>query len=153
MDEIKKDLKYYLSLPYTIEIFRDNDEDNPGWVAKVVELPGCITQGDTFEELGEMIEDAMRGWVEIALADGIPVPEPRPRAEFSGKFVVRLPKSLHRELAETAERENVSLNAYVSAALAKAVGRSGMEGKPAASETSAPTLVNWPKLSDPARRI
>ncbi|PKO12715.1 MAG: toxin-antitoxin system HicB family antitoxin [Chloroflexi bacterium HGW-Chloroflexi-10] len=150
---MEKDLKYYLSLPYTIEIFRDNDEENPGWVAKVVELPGCITQGDTFEELGEMIEDAMRGWVEIALADGISVPEPRARAEFSGKFVVRLPKSLHRELAETAERENVSLNAYVSAALAKAVGRSGVEGNPAASETSTPTLVNWPKLSDPARRI
>jgi antitoxin HicB len=112
----------YLRLPYTIEVIRDNDEENPGWVARVVELPGCITQGDTFEELREMIEDAMRGWIEVALEDGIPIPEPRPVDEYSGKFVVRVPKSLHRELVEAAEREGVSLNAFVGVALGRAVG-------------------------------
>jgi antitoxin HicB len=111
----------YLQLPYTIEVIRD--EEGGGWVARVVELPGCITQGDTFEELGEMIQDAMRGWIEIALEDGIPVPEPRPLEEYSGKFVVRVPRSLHRELVEAAEREEVSLNAFVNVALAKAVGQ------------------------------
>jgi antitoxin HicB len=112
----------YLRLPYTIQVIRDDDEENPGWVARVVELPGCITQGDTFEELGEMIEDAMRGWIEVALEDGIPIPEPRPVEEYSGKFVVRVPKSLHRELVEAAEREGVSLNAFVSVSLGRAVG-------------------------------
>jgi predicted RNase H-like HicB family nuclease len=56
METQKKDLSYYLSLPYTIKVTRDNDEENPGWVARVVELSGCITQWDTFEELGEMKE-------------------------------------------------------------------------------------------------
>jgi len=107
----------YLKLPYTIEVFRD-DEDNPGWVARVVELPGCLTQGDTFEELGEMIEDAMRGWIEVALEDGIAVPEPRPDGDYSGKFVVRVPKSLHRRLVEQAGAEGVSLNQYINVALA-----------------------------------
>ena len=130
MENNNKDLEYYLSLPYTIEVIRDNDEENPGWVARVIELPGCITQGDTFEELREMIEDAIRSWVEIALEDGIPVPEPHHHEEFSGKFVVRLPKSLHRELAIIAERENVSLNAYVSSALGKAVGQYETNPKP-----------------------
>jgi antitoxin HicB len=82
----------YLKLPYTIEVFRDANEDDPGWVARVAELPGCLTQADTFEELGEMIEDAMRGWIEIALEDGTPVPEPRPDEAYSGKFVVRVPQ-------------------------------------------------------------
>jgi antitoxin HicB len=117
-----RNVEDYMRLPYTIEVVRDDDEENPGWVARVVELPGCITQGDTFEELGEMVEDAMRGWIEVALEDGIPIPEPRPVEEYSGKFVVRVPKSLHRELVEAAGREGISLNAFVSVALGRAVG-------------------------------
>lgn len=111
----------YLKLPYHIEVVYDNDEENPGWVARVRELRGCITQGDTFEELGEMIQDAMRGWLEIALEDNIPIPEPAPDEDYSGKFVVRLPRSLHRELAQRAEQEGVSLNQFVNVALARAV--------------------------------
>ena len=45
-----------------------------------------------------MIRDAMRGWLEVALEDGIPVPEPRPLEAYSGKFVARVPRSLHRDL-------------------------------------------------------
>jgi antitoxin HicB len=126
-------LEEYLTLPYHIEVIRDNDEENPGWVARVVELPGCITQGDTFEELGEMIEDAMRSWIGVALEDGIPVPEPKPEEDYSGKFVVRVPRSLHRQLAEAAEREGVSLNQFINVALGMAVGRA-----------SAPTPVTYP---------
>ena len=116
-----KSVEDYLKLPYHIEIIRDDDEENPGWVARVIELPGCITQGDTFEELGEMIDDAMRGWIGAALEDGIPIPAPAPDEEYSGKFVVRLPRSLHRQLAQTAEREGVSLNQLINVALARAV--------------------------------
>lgn len=71
-----------------------------------------------------MVQDAMQAWIESALEDGIPVPEPRKTAEFSGKFVVRVPRSLHRQLASAAERDGVSLNAYVSTTLAQAVGAS-----------------------------
>jgi antitoxin HicB len=118
-----KTVEDYLKLPYHIEIIRDDDEENPGWVARVIELPGCITQGDTFEELGEMIDDAMRSWIGVALEDGIPIPEPAPDEDYSGKFVVRLPRSLHRQLSETAEREGVSLNQFVNVALARAVAQ------------------------------
>ena len=117
----------YLKLPYHIEVIRDeSDENNTGWVAVVKELPGCITQGDTFEELGEMVEDAMRGWIEIMLEDGEPIPEPYPEEDYSGKFVVRVPRSLHRQLAEAAEREGVSLNQFINVALASAVGRTNV---------------------------
>ena len=67
----------YLHLPYTIEVLRDDDKDNPGWVAHVAEFPGCITQADTFEELGEMVVDAMRSWIEVSLQAGHPIPGPR----------------------------------------------------------------------------
>lgn len=117
-----KDVEYYMNLPYTIEVVRDRDDNYSGLYARVVELPGCMTQADDFEELSEMIEDAMRGWLEVALEDGLPIPEPRPTEDYSGKFVVRVPKSLHRELVASAEREGVSLNAYINVALARTVG-------------------------------
>ena len=69
-------IEEYLALPYTVEVFRDTNEDDPGWVARVVKLRGCLTQADTFEELGEMIEDAMRGWLTVAIEDGLDIPIP-----------------------------------------------------------------------------
>jgi antitoxin HicB len=118
----KRSVDDYLHLPYTIEVVREMDPDQPGWVARVLELPGCITQGDDFEELGEMIEDAMRGWIEVALEDGLDIPEPRSEEDYSGKFVVRVPKSLHHRLVQRAEREGVSLNQFINVVLAGAVG-------------------------------
>lgn len=119
----EKNLEYYLSLPYTIEVIPNQDEDGQVTLfARVVELPGCMTEADDFTELGEMIEDAKISWLETALEDGQPIPEPKPIEGYSGKFVVRVPKSLHRELVEAAEREGVSLNAFVNVALGRAIG-------------------------------
>lgn len=116
-----KDFEYYLALPYTIQIRREDDKT---WFAHVVELPGCMTEGDTVEEAAAMIRDAMAAWLEVALDEGQPIPEPRPLDEYSGRFVVRVPRSLHRDLVEAAEREGVSLNQYVTVALARAAGGS-----------------------------
>jgi antitoxin HicB len=122
MKENQRTLEYYMGLSYSIEVIRDSDDENPGWVARVKELPGCITQADSFEELEGMIRDALRSWIEVALEDGIPIPEPRFEEDYSGKFVIRLPKSLHRELVEQSEQEGVSLNTWVIQILAKSVG-------------------------------
>ncbi len=122
---MNKTLDYYLSLPYSIELTPDTEAG--GWVAAVRELPGCMSQGDTQAEALQMIQDALRGWLEIALEDGKPIPEPRPENDYSGKFVVRVPKSLHRRLAEAAAEDDVSLNHYVTTTLASAVGRKEKE--------------------------
>jgi antitoxin HicB len=122
-DKTKMSVEDYLKLPYTIEVTKDESEDYTGWFAKVEELPGCMTQADTFDELGEMIEDAKRAWIESALEDGAEIPLPRKAEDYSGKFVVRLPKSLHKQLVDTANQEGVSLNTYVNVALSQAVGR------------------------------
>jgi antitoxin HicB len=113
-------IDHYLSLPYTIEIIRDDEET---WFARVLELPGCMTEGDSVEDAAEMIQDAMRAWLEIALEDGRTIPEPRSSDEYSGRFVVRLPKSLHRDLVEASKRDGVSLNAYINTELARAICR------------------------------
>ena len=117
---MEKNLEYYMGLPYTIEMIYDSEH---AWFVRVKELPGCMSQGEDPNDAIEMIHDAMRGWLDISLEDGDPIPEPAPDEDYSGKFVVRLPRSLHRQLAETAEREGVSLNQLVNVSLARAVER------------------------------
>ena len=107
----KKDITYYMNLPYNVIIRKD---PYGGYFAKVEELEGCMTQGETYEETFKNIREAMELWLEDALEDGAKIPEPDiDEEEYSGKFVVRLPRTLHRKLARNAHKENVSLNQYV----------------------------------------
>lgn len=62
------------------------------------------------EEVAGNIRDAMEAWLTTALDRDIAIPEPE---SYSGKFVLRVPKSLHRKLAENARRENLSLNQFL----------------------------------------
>lgn len=119
---MKNDLEYYMALPYSLRLTPDADGT---WFVDVAELPGCMSVGDSPQDAVDMIRDAMRAWLEVALEDGIPVPEPRPIEAHSGRFVTRVPRSLHRDLVDAAERDGVSLNQFVSAALARAVGERG----------------------------
>jgi len=108
---MKKTVEEYMKLPYAIEI----TPDDGSYFVKVKELEGCMSVGDTRAEALEMIDDAMRGWLEIALEDGleIPLPEALREDKYSGKFALRMAKSLHRKLAEGAEQEGVSINQYM----------------------------------------
>jgi antitoxin HicB len=84
------------------------------------DLPGCLTQGDTLAEVAAMAEDARRLWIEVEYDRGNPIPLPSyPEDEYSGQFRLRLPRSLHRQLAESAAAEGVSLNQYVVMLLAR----------------------------------
>lgn len=125
----------YMALPYRIELIPDATDG--GFVVSMPELPGCISQGDSVEEAMEMIRDAQRGWLTVALEHGDPIPGPRPPEGYSGRFNVRVPRSLHRALAETADAEGVSLNLFVATALARAVDlpapEPGRPGRPKGS--------------------
>lgn len=114
---MNKTVEEYMKYPYTIELTPGDD----GYFVKVKELPGCMSVGDTRAEALEMIEDAMRGWLEVALEDGvaIPLPQAMQKGKFSGRFALRLPKGLHAALAEAAECEGVSLNQYMVTLLAE----------------------------------
>jgi len=105
-------IKDYMALPYNIVFRRVNDESGAYYFATVQELDGCMSDGETLEEAYANIQEAMEGWIETKLDAGLPVPEPLGTDKYSGKFVVRLPKSLHRRLAVEAEKEGVSLNQY-----------------------------------------
>lgn len=111
MDKIEE----FMKLPYTYELTQDPDV---GWGIRIKELPGCISQGETVEEALRMIKDAQHLWLEVELERGAIIPMPHQEEEFSGKFVVRIPRSLHKKLVEMAEEEGVSLNQIVNYLLA-----------------------------------
>jgi predicted RNase H-like HicB family nuclease len=104
--------KDYLKLPYSIIIRHLEDESGSYYFATVLELDGCMSDGATYAEAFSNIQEAMEGWIETKLSRGFPVPEPLDANQYSGKFVLRLPKSLHARLAISAEKEGVSLNQY-----------------------------------------
>jgi len=120
LTEEKMDAKKYLELPYHIVIQHIVDESGSYYFATVQELDGCMSHGSTYAEAFENIRDAMEGWITTKLENGFPVPEPFDDNRYSGKFVLRLPKSLHAQLALDAQREGVSLNQYTLYKLAGA---------------------------------
>ena len=105
-------LNDYLKLPYTRIIREINDESGHYWYGKILELNGCQSDGETSEEVLKNLDEALIGHLKILLEDGDIIPVPVPETEYSGKFLLRLPKTLHYKLAKEAENEGVSLNQY-----------------------------------------
>jgi predicted RNase H-like HicB family nuclease len=109
-------LEDYLALDYSLDVIADPDG---GYVLVYPDLPGCMTQVETLEEVGAAAQEIRHLWIETQYEDGFPIPLPSYPEEYSGKFNLRIAKSLHRRLAESAEREGVSLNQYTMSLLDK----------------------------------
>ena len=125
-----KDLEFYLNLNYPVTIHPDTDG---GFFAEIQELPGCMTQGETLEEVFEAIEDARHGWIQVAYENAQDIPLPRDMEEYSGRILLRIPKSLHGTLIYAAKRDGVSLNQYISSLLSSEVPRDVTKDKMVAS--------------------
>jgi len=115
-----KPLSFYIALNYP---FVAHVEEDGEYFVTFPDLPGCLTGAPTLEELPAMIREGSGLWLEGEYEDGHEMPLPtrwNPNDEdYSGKFNVRLPRSLHRALAEAAGRDGVSLNQHVLALLAR----------------------------------
>jgi len=102
-------------------------EDGGGFLITFPDLPGCMSDGATEAETVANGKDAFKAWMSARKDAGKEIPEPfyRPDTvpEVSGKFVTRLPKSVHAKLAERAKAEGVSLNTLVLALVAEGLGR------------------------------
>ena len=105
-----KDINYYMGLNYKIEVIKN--EENDGYTLYCPELRGCITTADTIEKGVAMIEDAKKCWFEACIEDNIKIPLPSELENYSGQFKLRIPKSLHRTLAERSREEGISMNQY-----------------------------------------
>ena len=112
-----KMLNDYLNMNYRMEIVEDKDEG--GFVVTFPELPGCITCGETIEAAVTNAIDTKKAWLEAAIEEGLDIYEPDSLEEYSGQFKLRIPRSLHRSLAEHSKREGISMNQYCVYLLSK----------------------------------
>ncbi len=127
MKHTKKDLSYYSSLPYKIEIEPILEEEGGGYFARLPQFGrmGITGDGETIEEALEELEDFKKRSFERFLKEGKSIPEPEKQDKksetFNGKILVRTPKDLHQTIAEKAKDNGVSQNQYINYLLTKAL--------------------------------
>lgn len=110
-----KTAEHFMNLNYRAALQYDPDGY---WIAEHPDLPGCKADGETAQEALASLDISRELWIESSLAAGLDVPEPAELPQFSGKLLLRIPKSLHRDLAVEAEADGVSLNSYIGMVLA-----------------------------------
>lgn len=113
----RESLDFYLERKYPVTLYPALEG---GYVAEIKDLPGCVTQGETAEESVAEVEDARVLWIETAYEHGDDIPLPCTDTQYSGKTLLRMPRSLHQKLAEGAEREGISLNQHLVSLLSEA---------------------------------
>ena len=106
---------------YPFEIQPLSKDEGGGFLITFPDLPGCMSDGETAEEALKNGLDAAKSWLETAKEFKDPIP--KPGESFSGKFVTRVPKSLHARLMARAKQEGVSMNTLVTTYLAEALGK------------------------------
>lgn len=108
---MEKTLNYYLELNYPFNV--KSDRDDGGYIAEFPDLRYCVGTGNT---INEAIEDAMiakEEWIKAAYEHNVTIPEPVSNEDFNGRVTLRLPRSLHRSIIETAKKEGVSANQFL----------------------------------------
>lgn len=113
-----------IDYPFTIRHL--SKEDGGGYLIEFPDLPGCMSDGETIEEAIMNGKDAVICWIKAAKEAGRSIPQPGELENQSGKWVQRVPKSIHLRLVEKSKVEGVSLNTLVIAILAEALGRNNL---------------------------
>src|SRR6266852_4372633 len=109
----------YLKEPYARILI---PEEEGGYSAEILEFPGCFAEGETADEAMQTLEHAADAWIQAALDQGQEIPPPFRNQGYGGKIALRLPKSLHRQATQFAERDGTSLNQFLVSAIAARVG-------------------------------
>ncbi len=107
---------------YPFEIRPLTEEEGGGYLITFPDFLECISDGDSVEEAIEHGFDALQETIAALIDLGLPVPQPGSNG-YSGKFIQRVPKSLHARLAARAKQEGVSMNTLVNAMLAESLGK------------------------------
>jgi len=102
-----------------------SNEEGDGYLIEFPDLPGCMSDGETIDEAIENGQDAIKAWIEAAKETNRVIPIPGELESQSGKWVQRVPKSIHLRLVNRAREEGVSLNTLVIAMLSESLAGDG----------------------------
>ncbi|WP_414041100.1 toxin-antitoxin system HicB family antitoxin [Acidithiobacillus sp. M4-SHS-6] len=108
---------------YPFEIRPLSEAEGGGYLISYPDFSECISDGETVEEAIANGHDALMATITALEAKGFPVPPPNSGGVVSGKFVARVPKTIHAQLTARAKAEGVSLNTLVLTFLAEGLGR------------------------------
>ena len=108
---------------YSFDVAPLSEENGGGFLITWPDLPGCMSDGESIEQAIANGRDAFQVWMETYIEQGREVPKPDSVGSSSGKFVQRVPKSLHSRLAAYAKSEGVSMNTLVATMLAENLGK------------------------------
>lgn len=122
----KEAITSILSRPYSRILI---PQEGGRFSAEILEFQGCFAEGDSAAIAYGNLEHAAEAWVGACLAAGTPVPEPLTNYDVSGKFALRLPRSLYQRASKVAAREGISLNQLVMNSLAEKLGAHAAEEK------------------------
>ena len=109
-----------LARPYTRVVERGADGV---YTASLMEIPGAISEGGSYAEALENLDEGLPDLIEVMLERGAPIPTPVSQRQFSGRLQLRLTPSLHARAVMFATRERVSLNRVLADAVASYVGQ------------------------------
>ncbi|MDR2209678.1 MAG: type II toxin-antitoxin system HicB family antitoxin [Azoarcus sp.] len=109
---------------YPFEIRPFSKEEGGGFLISYPDFNVCVSDGETIEEAIENGHAALKETIAALENAGHPVPAPNSGGVASGKFVARVPKTLHAALAARAKSEGVSLNTLVLTFIAAGMGKS-----------------------------
>ena len=103
---------------YNITVRECEFEGEPLFEARIKELPDVREFAESAQDAYALAIDTIETAAAMFAETGRPFPlSVRPQDQYSGRVTLRLPKSLHRELASAAEEEGVSLNQHLVTAL------------------------------------
>lgn len=108
------------NIAYPFEIRPLSKDEGGGYSISFPDLPGCWSDGATPEEAVENGRDALASW--LAVAQEFRDELPKPFSAVSGRFVQRVPRSLHAQLISRAKAEGVSLNTLVVSLVSEGIG-------------------------------
>ncbi len=144
----RRPLSGYPALEYPFNVIADSED---GYVVVFPDLPGCMTRIDDLGELTAMASDARKAWLETEYDHGAEIPLPSYPEEYSGKFNLRLPKSLRQRLAGAAERDGVSLNQFAVALIAEGIGMRARAERESESRGGDPVRAGKPVAPNDGR--
>jgi antitoxin HicB len=110
---------------YPFEVRPLSTEEGGGYLISFPDFAECISDGETVDEAIENGRDALKATIAALKAKKLAVPAPNSGGVASGKFVARVPKTVHAQLATRARAEGVSLNALVLTFIAQGLGGGG----------------------------
>jgi predicted RNase H-like HicB family nuclease len=116
-------IRAILARPYVRRLLPD---EQGGYTAYIHEFPGCVAEGETADEALACLDKAASSWLAVSLSLGQPIAMPLDPFHYTGKIALRLPRSLHSDVAELAQLQGCSVNQLLAVAISEYVGRQGL---------------------------